>query len=289
MKVEIKAPAKINLYLDVLGKRPDGYHDIESIMQTVTLFDIVTVEKAQEISMTCSDATLPTDEKNLCIKAAKRFFERAGISGGAKIHVEKNIPVSSGLAGGSTDGAATLKALNEIYGYPLAEDELYALGAKLGADVPFCMKGGCVLCRGIGEDMTEIETSAEYSIVIARAGEGVSTPRAYGALDEKYGNGLARPFGSSENMIRALSRGDISAVAREMLNTFESVVLPSHREAREAVEYLKNADSPGAMMSGSGPAVFAVFDSRDKAEEAAAKLKKMGYKAFAVKPFQFDK
>ncbi len=289
MKVTINAPAKINLYLDVLGKRPDGYHNIESVMQTVDLFDIVTVEKASELSMTCSDASLPTDEKNLCIKAAKRFFEMAGIDGGAVIHVEKNIPVSSGLAGGSTDGAATLKALNEIYGNPLSGSELYALGAALGADVPFCMKGGCVLCRGIGEDMTEIESACEYSIVIARAGEGVSTPKAYGALDEKYGEELARPFGSVDNMLRALSRGDISAVAGEMLNTFESVVLPTHSEAREAVEYLKSADSLGAMMSGSGPAVFAVFDDQDKAEKAAEHLREKGYKAFAVKPFQFDK
>ena len=284
MKVTLMAPAKINLYLDVLGRRDNGYHDIESIMQTVTLFDTVTVEKSEELSMTCSDESLPTDEKNLCIKAARRFFEKTGISGGAKIHVEKRIPVSSGLAGGSTDAAATLKALNEIYGYPMAKEELYALGATLGADVPFCMKGGCVLCRGIGEEMTEISCRCDYSVVIARAGEGVSTPKAYGALDEKYGEGLVRHFGYVEKIISALADGNSTMVAAEMLNTFEAVVLPYHTEAREAVEYLETADSLGAMMSGSGPAVFALFDSDAKAEKAAEYLRKKGYRAFAVRP-----
>ena len=284
MKVTLNAPAKINLYLDVLGRRENGYHDIESIMQTVTLFDTVTVEKADELSMTCSDESLPCDEKNLCIKAAHRFFERTGITGGAKIHVEKRIPVSSGLAGGSTDAAATLKALNEIYGHPMSEDDLYALGATLGADVPFCMKGGCVLCRGIGEEMTEISCNCDYSVVIARAGEGVSTPKAYGALDEKYGDELAKPFGFVDCMIRALASGDSAAVAEEMLNTFEGVVLPYHREAREAVEYLEGAGSLGAMMSGSGPAVFALFDSDVKAQTAATDLTEKGYRAFAVRP-----
>ena len=284
MKVTLNAPAKINLYLDVLGRRENGYHDIESIMQTVTLFDTVTVERSDELSMTCSDASLPCDEKNLCIKAARRFFERTGITGGARIHVEKRIPVSSGLAGGSTDAAATLKALDEIYGHPMTEDELYALGATLGADVPFCMKGGCVLCRGIGEEMTEISYNCDYSVVIARAGEGVSTPKAYGALDEKYGDGLVKPFGNVEKIISALDGGDSAAVAEEMLNTFEAVVLPYHKEAREAVEYLKSADSLGAMMSGSGPAVFALFDSDVKAQSAADSLTEKGYRAFAVRP-----
>lgn len=284
MKVTLNAPAKINLYLDVLGRRENGYHDIESIMQTVTLFDTVTVEKAEELSMTCSEGSLPCDEKNLCIKAARRFFEKTGITGGARIHVEKRIPVSSGLAGGSTDAAATLKALNEIYGHPMTEDDLYALGATLGADVPFCMKGGCVLCRGIGEEMTEISYNCDYSVVIARAGEGVSTPKAYGALDEKYGDELAKPFGNVEKIISALDGGDSAAVAEEMLNTFETVVLPYHKEAREAVEYLNSADSLGAMMSGSGPAVFALFDSDAKAQSAADSLIEKGYRAFAVRP-----
>ena len=287
MKVTLNAPAKINLYLDVLGRRENGYHDIESIMQTVTLFDTVTVEKDAELSMTCSDESLPCDERNLCIKSARRFFERTGIEGGAKIHVEKRIPVSSGLAGGSTDAAATIKALNEIYGKPMSDSELYDLGATLGADVPFCMKGGCVLCRGIGEEMTEISFNCDYSVVIARAGEGVSTPKAYGALDEKYGDGLAKPFGNVDAIIRALSDGDSGRVADEMLNTFEPVVLPYHKEAREAVEYLRGADSLGAMMSGSGPAVFALFDSDTKAQSAADSLTEKGYRAFAVRPFGF--
>lgn len=284
MKVTLNAPAKINLYLDVLARRENGYHDIDSIMQTVELFDTVTVEKADEISLSCSDADLPCDERNLCHKAAARFFEAAGISGGAKIYVEKRIPVSSGLAGGSTDAAATLLALNRIYGYPLSEAELYDLGKTLGADVPFCMKGGCVLCRGIGEDMTEIVCRAEYSIVIARAGEGVSTPAAYRALDEKYGEGLAEPFGDINKVICALAEGSAEMVAENMFNTFESVVLEYHNEARAAREFLIENGALGAMMSGSGPAVFALFASHQDAERAASSLEKMGYKAFAVKP-----
>ena len=140
--ITLEAPAKINLYLDVLGKRPDGYHEIESIMQSVSLCDIVDVTLQNEcITLSASEDTVPLDEKNLAHKAARLFYDHTGIKGGAKIHIEKRIPVSSGLAGGSTDAGATLKALNQLYDKPLTKEELLMLGAKLGADVPFCMEG----------------------------------------------------------------------------------------------------------------------------------------------------
>ncbi len=279
----VNAPAKINLYLDVLGKLENGYHTIESIMQTVSLYDTVEVEKDDVISIECGDGDVPTDERNLAYKAAVRFFDSTGINGGAKIKIEKSIPVSSGLAGGSTDAGATLVALNKIYGEPLTEDELLEIAAKLGADVPFCMKGGCVLCRGIGEDMTPIDSFGEYNVVIARGGEGVSTPAAYKALDEKYGDSLAEKFADVNKTVEVLKKDDIHSLADTLYNVFEEVVLDSHSCAGYLKNKLGELGALKAMMSGSGPAVFALFDSAEKAETAAEAVRKEGYKAYAVK------
>ena len=279
----VNAPAKINLYLDVLGKLENGYHTIESIMQAVSLYDTVEVEADGKISLECNESEVPLDERNLAYKAAIRFFDKTGINGGAKIKIEKRIPVSSGLAGGSTDAGATLIALNKIYGDPLTEEELLAIGATLGADVPFCMKGGCVLCRGIGEEMTALDSVGEYNVVIARGGEGVSTPAAYKALDEMYGDGLADKFADVNKTIDALDKRDIESLAKSMYNVFEDVVLGTHSCAGYLKNKLDELGAVKAMMSGSGPAVFALFDSAEKAENAAEALRSEGYKAYAVK------
>lgn len=279
--VTINAPAKINLYLDVLGRRPDGYHDIESIMQTVSLCDVIEVTEAESgIVLSSNSDSVPLDEKNLAYKAAKIFFDETGINGGAKIHIEKRIPVSSGLAGGSTDAGAALKALNEIYNYPLSDEALLALGGKLGADVPFCMVGGCALCEGIGEKLEKLPSMTPYTVVIARGGEGVSTPKAYGMLDEKYGEELAKPFGDIGKVIDAIKKDNLAEVCKSVYNTFESVVLPTHPEATLYREKLLEYGAVCAMMSGSGPAVFGIFDDTEKADYAHHYLYDMGAKSF---------
>ena len=279
--VTLNAPAKINLYLDVLGRRHDGYHDIESIMQTVSLCDVIEVTAADSgITLSASADTVPLDERNRAYKAAKLFFDKTGINGGAKIHIEKRIPVSSGLAGGSTDAGATLKALNEIFDYPLTEDELLALGGNLGADVPFCMVGGCALCEGIGEKLKKLPSMTPYTVVIARGGEGVSTPKAYGMLDEKYGDELAKPFADISKVIDAINNDNITEVCNSVYNTFESVVLPTHPEATLYREKLLEYGAVCAMMSGSGPAVFGIFDDTEKADYAHHYLYDMGAKSF---------
>ena len=279
--ITLNAPAKINLYLDVLGRRADGYHEIESIMQTVSLCDVIDVTLADSgITLTASEDTVPLDEKNLAHKAARLFYSHTGIDGGAKIHIEKRIPVSSGLAGGSTDAGATLKALNELYGFPVSNDELLALGAKLGADVPFCMEGGCVLCRGIGEKMQKIEPMTPFTVVIARGGEGVSTPAAYRMLDERFGEFLARPFSDVQRTISAVEMDDLNALSLSVFNVFESVVLQNHKEASLYKGVLQDNGALVSMMSGSGPAVFGIFDDTEKADYAHHSLYDLGARSF---------
>lgn len=279
--ITLNAPAKINLYLDVLGRRADGYHEIESIMQTVSLCDVIDVTLADSgITLTASEDTVPLDGKNLAHKAARLFYSHTGIDGGAKIHIEKRIPVSSGLAGGSTDAGATLKALNELYGFPVSNDELLALGAKLGADVPFCMEGGCVLCRGIGEKMQKIEPMTPFTVVIARGGEGVSTPAAYRMLDERFGEFLARPFSDVQRTISAVEMDDLNALSLSVFNVFESVVLEGHKEASLYKGVLQDNGALVSMMSGSGPAVFGIFDDTEKADYAHHRLYDLGARSF---------
>lgn len=279
--ITLNAPAKINLYLDVLGRRADGYHEIESIMQTVSLCDVIDVTLADSgITLTASEDTVPLDEKNLAHKAARLFYSHTGIDGGAKIHIEKRIPVSSGLAGGSTDAGATLKALNELYGFPVSNDELLALGARLGADVPFCMEGGCVLCRGIGEKMQKIEPMTPFTVVIARGGEGVSTPAAYRMLDERFGEFLARPFSDVQRTISAVEMDDLNALSLSVFNVFESVVLEGHKEASLYKGVLQDNGALVSMMSGSGPAVFGIFDDTEKADYAHHRLYDLGARSF---------
>ncbi len=279
--ITLNAPAKINLYLDVLGKRSDGYHEIESIMQTVSLYDVIDVTLADSgISLTANENTVPTDERNLAHKAANLFYEHTKIKGGAKIHIEKRIPVSSGLAGGSTDAGATLKALNELYDRHLSREELLKLGSKLGADVPFCMEGGCALCRGVGEKMTKLEPMTPFTVVIARGGDGVSTPAAYKRLDEKFGHMLDRPFSDIQRVISAIEMDDLNALSMSVFNTFESVILEEHKEATLYRAKLLDYGALISLMSGSGPAVFGIFDDTEKADYAHHYLYGTGAKSF---------
>lgn len=276
--VSESAYAKINLFLAVKGRREDGYHEIESVMQTVSLCDIVTLTLEDDgggrISLTCSDERIPCDDGNIAVRCARLFFERFGIDHGKyslDIHIEKMIPVSGGLAGGSADGAATLRILSRMFAVS-DEAALLALGAKIGADIPFCLTGGGAICTGIGDILEPIDVhSPECSVLIASPGGGVSTPEAYRLIDEE-GERIA-PC-TAQDVARALENG---AVPQVLHNDFEAVIFPRIEDAARLKTLMYERGAMGAMMSGSGPTIFGLFETEEKCESVAAELREAGY------------
>lgn len=286
--MELQAYAKINLYLDVVAKRNDGYHDIVSIMQTVDLCDLVSVacreQEPGEIVLTC-DGNLPCDARNLAYRAAYAYF--AGqVPCKIEITVQKRIPAEAGLAGGSADCAAVLRALNQMFG-KYDESSLIALGASLGADVPFCLRGGTQITRGIGEMMQPCVPMPDCCLVIARGGAGVSTPQAYRDLDALLGDFARRKEQSEQNLLRlqdAMTQNDLCAMTDEMYNVFESVVLPVHDVAKELKQDMLDSGAIGAMMSGSGPSVVGVFTNEQDAKTTREHIAAKGIAAFVCRP-----
>ena len=278
------AYAKINLFLDVKNKRPDGYHDIESVMQTVTLSDTVIVTRnpddgKKSITVTCTDPKVPTDERNIVHKCAVAFFSHFGIDEySIAIHIEKRIMAEAGLAGGSTDGAATLHLLSELFDVNADVATLCEIGVKVGADLPFCIVGGCALVSGIGEIVTPLQIPApSYHAVVAYPKEGVSTAAAYREIDS-----LAyRISRSADSVIADLENGRIP---REMHNSFEDVVLPENEEAAMIKGKMTELGAVSAMMSGSGPSIFALFEDEDSARCALNALTVLGIRAFTCRP-----
>lgn len=284
MKIQSReAFAKINLFLDVTGKREDGYHNILSVMQSVSLSDTVTTELTDRgFTVTSTIENVPCDNSNIAIRAAMKFFEFTGISGGAKIHIEKRIPMAAGLAGGSTDGAAVIMALNKLTGAGLTDSELIKIASKVGADVPFCLFGGTKITRGIGDILEDCPACPRLHVVVAIDGEGVSTPWAYGELDLIYsdlknGNVNSEKF---DSLISALEGSDKHKVAGNTFNIFETAVPP----VRPMVDILKQKMIQGgalcAVMSGSGPSVYGLFDSAESAQKAAKIIQADGARAF---------
>lgn len=274
MTVTEKAFGKINLYLDVLGKRDDGYHNILSVMHSVGVYDTVTVTEADGVSMTCTDKGLTCGEDNLCIKAARAFFAHTGVNGGCLIHLEKHLPSGAGMAGGSSDAAAVLRGLNRIYGGRLTVAELCEIGKTVGADVPFCVVGGTVRTEGIGEIMTPLAPLPPCSIVICEGGAKVSTPEAYRLIDNtppsKTGN-----YGAFE---RALVSGDLKGICDSMYNRFED----TYPLCGETKSLLADRGAVGTLMTGSGSAVFGIFEDFATAKAAASELNALGITAVAV-------
>ncbi len=275
--MKIKANAKVNLSLDVTGKRPDGYHTLESVFQSVSLCDYLTVELSDTISVTCSDNSV-NSEDNLCHKAAKLFFEATDIKGGAEIFIEKHIPMAGGLGGGSADAAATLVALNELCNQPLTQEKLLEIALKLGADVPFCMLGGTKLCEGIGEIMTDLAHLPDCFMVIAKKGEKSSTGDMYRALD----SAVSRRHPDTKGMINGLDNGNLKQTFKGAYNCFELVCDASAlNEAREV------ADATNAIycgLSGAGPTVVLIFDSMTDAKKAASSLSPKGFFTYIAEP-----
>lgn len=279
---EVRANGKINLYLDVISREESGFHTIKSIMQSVSLSDraIVSVAKgvSTDIRITCDSPYIPCDERNIAYKAAMKYLEKSGISAEVNIALQKRIPVSGGMAGGSTDAAAVLVALNKLFGGALAHDELYKVAASLGSDIPFCLMGKTALCEGRGEILTPIENRAKLLILIVPSTENVSTPWAYSRLDEVYGDFSGRDNEARYNALTAaLAAGDVHGVAANMYNIFEDVILAERPVAKRAKELLQSGGAIGAMMSGSGPTTFGIFENEETRAAAAQLLKSNEY------------
>ena len=264
-RLTISAPAKINISIDVKGRLANGYHLVEMIMQTIDLFDIVTVEKTQSgVSIQCDDPRLPCDNGNIALKAAQLFFEKCPNKGGAKISLKKNIPIAAGLGGGSSDAAAVLKALNRLYDNCLTNTELAELSGRLGADVAFFLSGGTQYAGGIGNELTQLPDFEGVHILLVNPGFPVSTKWVYTNLD--INNLGERP--DTTGIIDAIKRMDINFVAENMRNVLESVTLKEYPELKEIMDKLNEYGALGSLMSGSGPTVFGIYQSGDKAEAA---------------------
>ncbi len=265
--MKVKACAKINLMLDILGKREDGYHELYMLMQSVDLCDIVTVEKRKRMFLSCSDEKIPADKSNIAWKAAKAFFKHTGIKGAAKIHIEKHIPSQAGLAGGSADGAAVIVALNELYGTDLHYTELCKIGAKVGADVPFCIVGKTRICRGIGDKMELIRPIENCHILIVKPHCDVSTAEAYAEFD-KHG---WRRKPDQKGIVRAIQFSDLKETARLCENVFEQFIEVGERPEIKAI--MRKHGALGSCMSGSGPSIFGIFETEQQAKAAYDELK----------------
>lgn len=269
--MKIKAYAKINIALDVVGKRDDGYHLLKMIMQNIDLYDEIIVDKIEKgITISCNKKFVPTDDRNLAYKAAELFKKTYNIQQGVAIKIKKNIPVSAGLAGGSTDCAAVLKVMNKIFNINATDEELMELGVKLGADVPYCIKGGTALCEGIGEVLTELSSFKDKIVVLVKPPFAVSTKEVY----KKFDLNKVRIHPRTEELIGAMEKQDVHFVARNMKNLLENVTLREHREILDIKYNMKKYGCIGTMMSGSGPSVFAFFDDMLHAQICYDNMKK---------------
>lgn len=258
--------AKINLTLDVLGKRDNGYHDVLMIMQTVSLFDLIIIDKTDgEISISTNLRYLPCNEKNIAYKAVSLFKAETGIRGGAKIIIHKNIPVAAGLAGGSGNAAAVLCALNLLYDTNLSADELLSLGARLGADVPYCIMGGTYLASGVGEVLKPLSPAPDAHVLLVKPPISISTQTIYEEIDTAHV--LKHP--DTDAMIAALQSGDLRQTAQNLCNVMEAVTETGHPEIRGIKNKMLMNGAIGAVMSGSGPTVFGLFDDYKKAKASA--------------------
>jgi len=267
------APAKINLALQILRKRQDGYHEVDMILQSVSLKDCLEIEKIPVgIELTCNVSELPTDSRNLVWQAADLLKKRYSVSSGARIHLEKVIPAEAGLAGGSADCAAALRGLNQIWGLNLSTSKLQELGAELGSDVPFCILGGTARGQGRGERLTILSDVPHFHVLLVKPSVGVSTGQAYGGFRE---DGICRTFGVPE-MVEAIERRDREAICGKLNNDFENWILNEKPMIAEIMKVLREVGAKGVGMSGSGPTVFALGDSKEEIERWQVAVRHLG-------------
>ena len=262
----IKARAKINLSLDVLRKREDGYHDVQMIMQSISLHDKVFLDQIEEksIQISCDKKWVPSNSDNIAYKAAKLLMDKFDLQKGIAIKIVKNIPVAAGLAGGSADAAAVLKGMNKLFSLNLELEELMQLGKTIGADIPFCVKGGTMLAEGIGEALTDLKPLNDVDIVLVKPKISVSTAWVYKNLNiEKI---TSRPY--TDHLIEMIEKRDLHSLGNKMVNVLEEVTIKKHGIISEIKEKLIKFGALGSMMSGSGPTVFGIFENRLTAQKA---------------------
>lgn len=280
--LECPAYAKLNLTLDVVGRRDDGYHDLCMVMQSVALRDDLALETGGETIAVRTDLSfLPSDGRNLAAVAARRFFDATGKTAGLSIDIRKHIPVCAGMGGGSSDAAAVLRGLNELTGAGLSRLELAEIGAVVGSDVPYCVLGGTALAEGKGERLTPLPALPDCHIVICKPSFSVSTPELFGLLKGKK----LRRRPDTAGVLAALEAGDLTGVARRMYNVFEDVMPP--RQARTVAEIkntLISCGALGACMSGTGPTVFGLFTGLAEAKQAAGELRENFRDVFLTRP-----
>ena len=270
-KMELRALGKINLGLDVLGRRENGYHDVRMVMQTVYLYDLITLKKKEEpgIELTTNLSFLPVNENNLAYRAAKLLMDEFGLPGGLLIRLEKHIPVAAGMAGGSSNAAAVLYGMNRLFSLGLTEKELMERGVTLGADVPYCILRGTVLAEGIGEILTPLPPMPRCQILLAKPPVNVSTRMVYEKLDACQI--VNHP--DIDGLIRGLQDQDLGKVASSMGNVLEEVTIGEYPVIDEIKRIMRESGALNAMMSGSGPTVFGIYRERAKARAAAARIR----------------
>ncbi len=274
----INAPAKINIGLDVLRRREDGYHEVRMIMQSIRLFDRLTLTRTDMpgIHLTTNLSFLPVNKDNLVYRSASLLMEEFGIEDGLSIHLEKRIPVAAGMAGGSTDAASCMLAMNELYGLGLNKRQLMKRGVRLGADIPYCVLKGTALSEGIGEKLSTIPRMPDCYILIAKPGIHVSTRSVYSALELND----TTPHPDIDRMIQAMKQRDLKDLCRHMGNILETVTIPAHPEIEEIKRCMMANGALGSLMSGSGPTVFGIFDDPDRAKSAKLKCYELPFKCF---------
>lgn len=273
-ELKLKAMAKINLGLDVLRRREDGYHDLRMIMQSIYLYDQIELRKKQQpgIQVEVNLSYLPANEDNLVYRAAKLLMDEFAIIEGVQIRLQKYIPVAAGLAGGSSDAAAVLVGMNRMFGLNLSQEQLMERGVKIGADVPYCIMRGTALAEGIGERLTRLPNAPEVHVLLAKPPIHVSTQFVYGNL--KANALTAHP--DIDGQIQAIRDGDLYAMADKMGNVLETVTIPAHPVICEIKDCMMEQGAVNAMMSGSGPTVFGLFDDQQKAQAAYDRMMESG-------------
>ncbi len=271
MDLTVSANAKLNLFLDITGRRSDGYHTIASVMHTLDLHDSLTLslKKTSGITCTCTHPNLPLDDNNIIIKTARQFLTRLSTKEGVSIHLVKRIPIGGGLGGSSTDGAAALTGLNQLFGRPFSEDELLLMAASLSADMPFCLKKGAAFCQGIGEQLTPLPTLSDCFAVVLKPRFSLSTNLMYSLYDEQASS-IRHP--DIQPMLEAMRSDDVNAVGKRLYNVFLPLAETQNPALRQYVDRLTSAGASYVSMSGSGSCLFALFNRQSQAESVCEHL-----------------
>ena len=268
-KIELKAYGKINIGLDVIRKREDGYHDLDMIMQTVGVYDDVIISREDgtqtyEIEVSTDAVVLPNDKGNLAFMAAKVLMEAYDIKAKVKIHINKRIPIAGGMAGGSADCAAVLRGVNQLFQLGLTDEQLQEYGVKLGADVPYCIVGGTKRAQGIGEILTDLPTPPKCYVIIAKPDAFVSTKFVYSHIRPAQ----IENHPDIDGIIESIKAGDLYGMCEKIANVMEDVTIPEYPIIQKVKDILKSNGAVNALMSGSGPTVFGIYDDEEKAKQS---------------------